>query len=152
MSLFYTVSKLFTGLGSLSRAIKEEYIHGVVELSDKDRSTSPIKLEEETTEIKKEEITADEKPAEKDTNGNIETKPRTVGCSKLQLLLNPAQLVAEGYPLPGNCESGFRFTKDVYAPVTEESRMFSIDCEWCLCIDGISQFSLAFHSKHSFLY
>lgn len=139
------ISANLAGLGSLSRAIKEEYIHGVVELSDKDRNTTPIeeqeKEDQEDMEIKKEstEISEKETPG-KDTNGNVEPRRRTDGCSRLQLLLNPAQLVAEGYPLPGCTEPGYRFTKDVYAPVTDESRMFSIDCEWCLCIDGNNLF------------
>lgn len=65
------------------------------------------------------------------------------GCSKEQLLLSPAQLLAEGYPLPGSTLANsklkykdFVFTHDKYLPVTNESPMFALDCEWCLCIDG----------------
>ena len=60
----------FPGLGSLSRAIKDGYIHGVVELSDLDSSTSlidsnkPLKVENQEIVVKTEETT--------DSNGNIE--------------------------------------------------------------------------------
>lgn len=60
-----------------------------------------------------------------------------LGCSRLKLLLNASQLIIEEYPLPGNEEfKHFVLTQDKYEPVTDQSPMFSIDCEWCTCIDG----------------
>lgn len=109
--------------------------------SSDDEATQPttnIKNSSNKTTIKEEPSTT------KDTNEKVTVKAppaqriRTRGCSKLQLLLSPAQLVAEGYPLPGYGLKGFRFTKDTYQPVSEKSRMYSIDCEWCICIDGKS--------------
>lgn len=65
-------------------------------------------------------------------------KMKSMQCSRLQLMLSAAQLISERYPIPGNpaAYAGYLFTKDEYAPVTDESPMFSIDCEWCLCVDG----------------
>lgn len=58
-------------------------------------------------------------------------------CSRLDLLLNATQLISELYPLPGNEECcNFVFTQSKYDPVTDQSPMFSIDCEWCICVDG----------------
>lgn len=58
-------------------------------------------------------------------------------CSRLELLLNASQLISELYPLPGNEECcNFVFTQNKYDPVTDQSPMFSIDCEWCICVDG----------------
>ena len=60
------------------------------------------------------------------------------GCIKPQLVLSALQLVTERYPVPGGDpdSEGFVFTKDKYEPVNENSPMFAIDCEFCLCIDG----------------
>lgn len=61
------------------------------------------------------------------------------GCSRLDLMLSAFQLIREGYPLPGYEEySKFSFTKDEYHPVSDSSPMFSVDCEWCVCVDGKS--------------
>lgn len=71
-----------------------------------------------------------------DSNDNP-TENVKKGCTRLELLLNASLLVEENYPLPG-CEeySTFKLSQETYQPVTENSPMFSIDCEWCICIDG----------------
>ncbi len=59
------------------------------------------------------------------------------GCSRFELLLSASQLLTEQYPLPGYEEyKNYSFTQDKYEPVTDRSPMFSVDCEWCTCIDG----------------
>ncbi|XP_057372775.1 uncharacterized protein LOC130693613 [Daphnia carinata] len=59
------------------------------------------------------------------------------GCTKTQLMLSALQLITGHYPFPGHGRpQEFRFTKDKYEPVTDNSPMFAIDCEWCLCVDG----------------
>ncbi len=67
----------------------------------------------------------------------IITQEEKSKCSRLELLLNASQLISELYPLPGNEECwNFVFTQNKYDPVTDQSPMFSIDCEWCTCVDG----------------
>ncbi|XP_046651344.1 RNA exonuclease 1-like [Daphnia pulicaria] len=81
---------------------------------------------------------------EKDTSGDdskkqdqTEMNGHTKGCSKPELMLNALQLITGYYPFPGHGRAKeFVFTKDRYEPVTENSPMFAIDCEWCLCVDG----------------
>lgn len=100
--------------------------------------------DEKCNGVEKDIKTEDPETSAAETSGIVEkeTPPKT-GCSKGQLLLSPSQLVAEGYPLPGsnltNSKSrrkDYVFTHDVYLPVTNESPMFALDCEWCVCIDG----------------
>lgn len=68
-----------------------------------------------------------------------EMNGHTKGCSKPELMLNALQLITGYYPFPGHGRAKeFVFTKDRYEPVTENSPMFAIDCEWCLCVDGDS--------------
>ncbi|EDX09464.1 GD13963 [Drosophila simulans] len=55
---------------------------------------------------------------------------------RTKLLLSALQMVDEGYPIPLQGElhtrfRNFKFTKDVYAPVTNRSPMFGVDCEMC---------------------
>ena len=58
-------------------------------------------------------------------------------CSRLELLLNPLQMITEQLPVPGleQCQN-FLPTSIKYEPVNEKSPMFSIDCEWVLCKGG----------------
>lgn len=71
------------------------------------------------------------------TNCDVAMHEDTSGCSRLALLLNASQLISELYPLPGYEEYlNFKFTQELYDPVTDRSPMFSLDCEWCICIDG----------------
>jgi hypothetical protein len=71
------------------------------------------------------------------TCSDIITQEDKSKCSRLELLLNASQLISELYPLPGNEECcNFVFTQNKYDPVTDQSPMFSIDCEWCICVDG----------------
>lgn len=61
--------------------------------------------------------------------------------SKLHLLLSPIQLAMEHYPLPQSVfeqskSEGYCFTKDSYAPVSENSPMFAVDCEMCRTVTG----------------
>ncbi|KZS03739.1 putative RNA exonuclease NEF-sp [Daphnia magna] len=72
-----------------------------------------------------------------DSKSDVSMQEETSGCSRLALLLNASQLISELYPLPGYEEyDNFKFTQDIYDPVTDRSPMFSIDCEWCICVDG----------------
>ncbi|XP_043649182.1 small RNA degrading nuclease 5 [Drosophila teissieri] len=55
---------------------------------------------------------------------------------RTKLLLSALQMVDEGYPIPMQGElhtrfRDFKFTKEVYAPVTNRSPMFGVDCEMC---------------------
>lgn len=50
--------------------------------------------------------------------------------TKKDLLLTAAQMKTEGYPLPG--DDKFLSSLDRYEPVTENSSMFSLDCEMCI--------------------
>ena len=80
------------------------------------------------------------------------TRDDKSGCSRLELLLNATQLISELYPLPGNEECcNFVFTQSKYDPVTDQSPMFSIDCEWCICVDGKNLIIyLSSHFPHSY--
>lgn len=56
-------------------------------------------------------------------------------CSRMRLLMSLNQMMIHNYPLPTNkrqfAMDGFRFTKNHYLPVSDESPMFAIDCEMC---------------------
>jgi len=61
--------------------------------------------------------------------------------TKLRLLLSAKQMVMEGYPLPIDQISDshinqFKYTKDIYQEVDENSMLISIDCEMCLTTEG----------------
>ncbi|XP_061192027.1 RNA exonuclease 5-like [Saccostrea echinata] len=57
---------------------------------------------------------------------------------RTSLLLNTAQLMQEKYPLPVQyCNVNpvnFKFTKEDYLPVDDQSPMFALDCEMCLTV------------------
>ncbi|XP_017863995.1 PREDICTED: uncharacterized protein LOC108614396 [Drosophila arizonae] len=60
---------------------------------------------------------------------------------RTKLLLSALQLVDEGYPIPLQGElharfRSFKFTKKSYAPVTDRSPMYGVDCEMCRTITG----------------
>ena len=65
---------------------------------------------------------------------------------KLRLLLSAFQMAEEGYPMRTNLpENGpdvddsykdFVFTSDSYEEVSDDSPMFSVDCEMCLTTAG----------------
>lgn len=86
---------------------------------------------EQNYQEKETSIDDNKKTDETEMNGN------TNGCSKPELILNALQLITGHYPFPGHgCSKKFVFTKDKYEPATENSPMFAVDCEWCLCTDG----------------
>ncbi|XP_017081182.2 small RNA degrading nuclease 5 [Drosophila eugracilis] len=63
---------------------------------------------------------------------------------RTKLLLSALQMVDEGYPIPlqGELHSRFqkfRFTKDSYAPVTNRSPMYGVDCEMCQTEAGVNE-------------
>ncbi|EDV51158.2 small RNA degrading nuclease 5 [Drosophila erecta] len=63
---------------------------------------------------------------------------------RTKLLLSALQMVDEGYPIPmqGELHTRFRhfkYTKDVYAPVTNRSPMFGVDCEMCQTEAGCNE-------------
>lgn len=53
---------------------------------------------------------------------------------KLNLVMTLPQLIEEHYPLPG--EENFVFSQDEYNQISEDSPLFSIDCEMCLTSSG----------------
>ena len=60
---------------------------------------------------------------------------------KLQLLLSATQMVEDNYPLPltgklGTKYEEFVFSKNEYTEVSDESPMFSLDCEMCITEQG----------------
>ena len=82
---------------------------------------------------------------------NTEPLPQVKQDSlKLRLLLSAFQMAEEGYPMRTNLSDegqattdntsdpykDFVFTSDSYEEVTEESPMFSVDCEMCLTTLG----------------
>ncbi|XP_067673721.1 RNA exonuclease 5-like [Haliotis asinina] len=56
--------------------------------------------------------------------------------NRTHLLLNPMQMMQEGYPMPVNTlrdrYKDFKFSFKSYKSVTHKSPLFSIDCEMCL--------------------
>lgn len=61
---------------------------------------------------------------------------------KLKLLLSINQMIDEGYPVPleGAMKEKYRhfvMTKSEYTEVTEDSPLFSVDCEMCLTTAGM---------------
>lgn len=72
------------------------------------------------------------------TQETTKENEKNKGCCKLDLVLSAVQLFTAEYELPEkNNDSRFVYTKDKYEPVAENSPMFSLDCEWSLCTDGI---------------
>lgn len=66
----------------------------------------------------------------------IEASTNCEPPSKLHLLLSPIQMFMENYPFPTNMSHCYNtddyvFSKKSYAPVTEDSPMFAVDCEMC---------------------
>ncbi|KAH8418279.1 hypothetical protein KR222_011546, partial [Zaprionus bogoriensis] len=63
---------------------------------------------------------------------------------RTKLLLSALQMVDEGYPIPlqGELHARFKsyvFTKQSYAPVTDRSPMFGVDCEMCRTVTGANE-------------
>ncbi|XP_016956022.1 uncharacterized protein LOC108028613 [Drosophila biarmipes] len=63
---------------------------------------------------------------------------------RTKLLLSALQMVDEGYPIPMQGElhnrfRSFKFTKQSYAPVTNRSPMFGVDCEMCQTVAGMNE-------------
>ncbi|KAH8305214.1 hypothetical protein KR018_003402 [Drosophila ironensis] len=63
---------------------------------------------------------------------------------RTKLLLSALQMVDEGYPIPlqGELHNRFRhfkFTKKSYAPVTNRSPMYGVDCEMCRTVAGVNE-------------
>ncbi|TMW51869.1 hypothetical protein DOY81_003065 [Sarcophaga bullata] len=63
---------------------------------------------------------------------------------RTKLLLSALQMVDEGYPMPLRGELNKQFasyimTKDKYAPVTNRSPLFGIDCEMCRTVKGVNE-------------
>ncbi|XP_017048627.1 small RNA degrading nuclease 5 [Drosophila ficusphila] len=63
---------------------------------------------------------------------------------RTKLLLSALQLVDEGYPIPMQGElhnrfQNFKMTKESYAPVTNRSPMFGVDCEMCQTEAGVNE-------------
>ncbi|GFR10082.1 RNA exonuclease 5 [Trichonephila clavata] len=64
--------------------------------------------------------------------------------SKLHLLLSPIQMVMEDYPFPASVfgcgkTDNYVFSKKCYAPVSQNSPMFALDCEMCLTVDNLNE-------------
>lgn len=81
-------------------------------------------------------------PIEKPTETVVdETIPKQDKFPRTKLLLSALQMVDEGYPMPIRGELAgrikeYKFTKDKYAPVTNNSPMFGVDCEMCRTTAG----------------
>lgn len=63
---------------------------------------------------------------------------------RTKLLLSALQMVDEGYPIPlqGELHARFKsyvFTKKSYAPVSDRSPMFGVDCEMCRTVTGANE-------------
>ncbi|XP_014215920.1 RNA exonuclease 5 isoform X1 [Copidosoma floridanum] len=75
------------------------------------------------------------------TASNVDTKenvrlPATDKFPRTELLLSPYQLIEENYPIPlkgglAKKYENYVMTKDTYAEVNSESKMYGIDCEMC---------------------
>ena len=71
----------------------------------------------------------------------FETKTKKSSSLKLSLLLSATQMVTDNYPMPlsgslGEKYAGYRYTSDQYSEVTEDSPLYSLDCEMCLTSAG----------------
>ena len=134
----------FTGYKSVKEALKKGYIHNISDLSkpaeaENEDSEKPIEISEETAKDSDKMETVE--PANE--VAVIEDTPVKPKCTKTQLLLSAAQMISENYPVPGIAlYKNFVLTNTEYKPVTDNSPMFSIDCEWCLCVGG----TYLFHS------
>ncbi|XP_064473191.1 RNA exonuclease 5-like [Ornithodoros turicata] len=52
---------------------------------------------------------------------------------RMMLLLNPVQMINEGYPLAQTSKlKGYVFSRTSYAPVHNRSPLYAVDCEMCL--------------------
>ncbi len=70
---------------------------------------------------------------------NHEEVTQLTDCLKLRLLLNARQMVEEGYPLPlpgpmAKEYEGFVLTSDSYSEASQNSPLFSVDCEMCMTV------------------
>jgi DNA polymerase III epsilon subunit-like protein len=63
------------------------------------------------------------------------TVPKEVGAKKMELMLSWEQMRSENFPLPDD-EDQFQSSLDHYDPVTNDSPMFSLDCEMCRTTTG----------------
>ncbi len=75
------------------------------------------------------------KKSSESSSSLLDKIPRT------SLLLSVLQLVREDYPMPFDSNSfhdlsEYVYTKETYEKVTNQSPLFSIDCEMCYNIDG----------------
>lgn len=77
---------------------------------------------------------------------------------RTQLMLSAWQLIEENYPLPlkgklSHAYSDYVLTKDEYAPVTDKSPLFGVDCEMCLTNAGseLTRISIV-DEKHEVVY
>lgn len=142
LNLFYSQAKTDraaekTSMNCLTNDTERENVTGVVLSEDKRQciESDLMKIGVSSTHDQSDsnEVTS----ANVDTCLELITQEDNIKCSRLKLLLNASQLVSELYPLPGNEECcNFVFTQSKYDPVTDQSPMFSIDCEWCTCVDG----------------
>jgi len=130
--------RLMAGYKSVKEALKKGYIHNISDLSkpaeaENEDSEKPIEISEETAKDSDKMETVE--PANE--VAVIEDTPVKPKCTKTQLLLSAAQMISENYPVPGIAlYKNFVLTNTEYKPVTDNSPMFSIDCEWCLCVGG----------------
>ncbi|XP_075161209.1 RNA exonuclease 5 [Haematobia irritans] len=108
-----------------------EYIkeHGSLEAA--------IELNKDPTLIIKSIFPVDTKEVVDDLHPN-DKFPRT------KLLLSPLQMIEEGYPMPLRGElkkqyNSYVLTRKQYAPVTNRSPLFGIDCEMCHTTSGVNE-------------
>jgi len=84
---------------------------------------------EKSTENKSKTTNTNDLPSKQNKNEEKEV------CSRTHLLMSLSQMMIHKFPLPTNKRQfmmdGYRFTKNHYLPVSDESPMYAVDCEMC---------------------
>ena len=107
------------GYKSVELALKSGFIQDITKFESKSNDSCS-----EITDNALEEVKCGEPEAE-------------ITFNRTHLLLSASQLITEHYPVPGiEFYKNFVMTRSEYKPVTPKSPMYSIDCEWCLCVRG----------------
>ncbi|KAL7732632.1 hypothetical protein ACLKA6_013562 [Drosophila palustris] len=83
-------------------------------------------------------------PMEPQTSGKATGLHADDKFPRTKLLLSALQMVDEGYPIPLQGElqerfKSYKLTKATYAPVTDCSPMYGVDCEMCRTVTGANE-------------
>ncbi|KAH8302031.1 hypothetical protein KR044_001960 [Drosophila immigrans] len=117
-----------------------------------------LELNKDPTLFVKSIFPMEKTPPSSSTNVNVNVNDNTSGqmatdapklhpddkFPRTKLLLSALQMVDEGYPIPlqGELKGRFKnyvFTNKSYAPVTDQSPMFGVDCEMCRTVTGVNE-------------